>query len=169
MAAVEQLQPSDAAVVARYLQLRTLLHDRHLARVERLIAERYDVKPVQRLHPTLTALLRGGFVPHGEGEIYPVVFLSPVDVTLALCVEISPERVASLGTQLNGPQRLRHRHWEDWWGWEQSLASLHPRLFELGPEQQEEVVVAWYSRGLEWLARNGLLPLKGRTEASAGG
>ncbi len=157
MSSPEHLHSSDAAVVARYLQLRTLLHDRCLARVERMIVERYDVQPTHRLPATLTAQHRGGFVRPGEGEIWPVVFLTPVDIFAALCVQISPERVAGLGTQLNGPQRLRHRHWEDWWGWEAPLSAVHPDLFDMGPAQQEEAVAAWYEHGLEWLANGGLL------------
>jgi hypothetical protein len=160
MPSPDQLLPSDAAVVARYLQLRALLQDRHLAGVERLMLQRYEVQPTRPQHATLTVLFRGGFVRPAEGEIWPVVFLTPIDVYLSLCFEISAERVAGLGTQLNGPQRIRHRHWEDWWGWEQPLAALHPRLFELDPGQQEEVVAAWYARGLEWLAHGGLLRRK---------
>ena len=90
MSSPDQLQPSDAAVVARYLQVRTLLHDRCLARVEALILERYDVQPTQRLPSTLTAQVRGGFVRPGEGEVWPVVFLTTVDVFVALCVADQP-------------------------------------------------------------------------------
>src|SRR5690349_6577287 len=114
----EALRASDAAVVARYLQLRTVLHDRHLARVERLVQERYLVQPSRHIHPTLVAHVRSGFARPGEGELWPVVFLTTVDVSIALCVDLTAERVASLGTMINGPQRLRHRGWENWWGWE---------------------------------------------------
>lgn len=160
MSSPEKLQPSDPAAVTRYLQVRTLLHDRCLARVERMILERYDVEPTHRLPATLTAEHRGGFVRPDEGEIWPVVFLTAADVFVALCVQISPERVAGLGTQLNGPQRLRHRHWEDWWGWETPLAGVHPRFFDMGAAQQDEAIAVWYARGLEWLANSGLLRRK---------
>src|ERR1700720_2787956 len=92
------LQPSDPAVVARYLQLRALLHDRHLARVERLILDRYVVQSTKRIHSTLPVHLRTGFVRPGEGELWPVVFMTTVDITLGLCVELSGDRVAGLGT-----------------------------------------------------------------------
>src|SRR5438105_520523 len=117
----EALRESDAAVVARYLQVRSVLNDRHLARVDRLIQERYLVQPSRRIPATLVAHVRGGFLRPGEGELWPVVFLTAVDVSVALCVQLSAERVAGLGTSLNGPQRLRHLHWEDWWGWEKPL------------------------------------------------
>jgi hypothetical protein len=156
----EALRESDPAVVARYLLLRTVIHDRLLARVERHVLERYEVQPSRRLPPTLLADLRGGFVRPGEGELWPVVFLTPVDVTVALCVAISAERIASLGTVLRGPQRLRQRGWEDWWGWESPLADLHPRFFELSPLEQEDAVAAWFATGLEWLVGNGLMRRK---------
>jgi hypothetical protein len=148
-------------VAARYLQLRSAFHDRHLARVERLILERYLVEPTKRIHPTLVAQVRSGFVRPGEGELWPVVFLSTVDITVALGVQLSPERVAGLGTTINGPQRLRHRNWEDWWGWERPLGGLHPQFFEMSAAQQEDVFVAWYAEGLEWLAGGGLMRRKG--------
>ncbi len=156
----EALRVGDAAVVARYLHLRTVLHDRHLARVERLVEERYLVQPTRRVHPTLVAHVRTGFVRPGEGELWPVVFLTTVDLSLALAVELSAERVARLGTMINGPQRLRHRSWEDWWGWEKSAGALHPSFFEMPAVQQEEVIAAWYAEGLEWLAGSGLLRRK---------
>jgi hypothetical protein len=157
----EALRASDAAVVARYLQLRSVIHDRHLARVERLIQERYLVQPSRRNHPTLVAHVRSGFVRPGEGELWPVVFLTTVDITFALCVDLSSERVASLGTMLNGPQRLRHRSWEDWWGWEKSLGAFEPGFFEMSAVGQEDVIAAWYAECLEWLAGSGLLRRKG--------
>ena len=156
----EAFRVSDPAVVARYLQLRSTLHDRHLARVERLIEERYQVRPAPRGHASLVALARAGFVRPGEGELWPVVFLTAVDISVALCVELAPERVANLGTVVNGPQRLRHRGWEDWWGWEQPLGALHPQFFDLTALSQEEALVGWYAEGLEWLAGNGLLRRK---------
>jgi hypothetical protein len=157
----EALRASDSAVVARYLQLRSAFHDRHLARVERLVQERYRVQPSRRVAPTLVAHVRSGFLRPGEGELWPVVFLTTVDISLALCVELSPERVAGLGTMLNGPQRLRHRHWEDWWGWERALGSLHPDFFDLPAAMQEDAIVGWYAECLEWLAGSGLLLRQG--------
>jgi hypothetical protein len=153
----DALRESDAAVVARYLQLRSVFHDRHLARVERLVLDRYVVAPTRRIHPTLLAHLRTGFVRPLEGELWPVVFLTAVDVSVALCVELSPERVASLGTTVNGPQRLRHRGWEDWWGWERPLTAMGEGFFDLSAVGQEEAVAAWFGECLEWLAGNGLL------------
>jgi hypothetical protein len=161
MSSADVLRASDAAVVARYLQLRSLLHDRHLARVERLILDRYLVHSSRRLHSTLLYDVRAGFVRPGEGELWPVVFLSTVDISLGLCVELSPERVANLGTTLNGPRRSRHRGWEDWWGWEKPLGQLRADFFDLDPGLQEEAVVAWYSQCLEWLAGAGLLARRG--------
>jgi hypothetical protein len=151
---------SDAAVVARYLQLRGGLIDRLLARVEQLVPERYDVRPTRRVHSTLVAQVRGGFERDGGGEVWPVVFLGAVDITPALCVQITPEQMAGLGTRLNGPARLRHRHWDDWWGWEKPLSSAHPPFFDLPGAEQEEALVAWYVEGLEWLANSGLLRRK---------
>jgi hypothetical protein len=156
----ESFRLSDAAVVARYLQVRNLFYDHLLAQLETLIPARYAVQQTTRINATLAGLLRGGFVRPGEGELWPVVFLTPVDITLALCVQISPERVAKLGTMLRGPQRLRHRHWEDWWGWETPLAGVHPRFFEMKPNEQEEAMIAWYSGGLEWLVNSGLMRRK---------
>jgi hypothetical protein len=78
-------------------------------------------------------------------------------VYLALCVELSPERVAELGTTLNGPRRIRQRGWDEWWGWEKPIGQVHDGFFDLEPGQQEEAVLAWYGESLEWLAREGLL------------
>jgi hypothetical protein len=157
----EAVRASDPAVVARYLQLRSLVHDRHLAPVERLIHERYLVQPTHRLPPTLVAHVHLGFLRPGEGELWPVVFMNTVDVTLGLCVELSPDRVADLGTTLNGPRRIRQRHWEGWWGWECPLGQLRDNFFELPAAAQEEAVTAWYAEHLEWLAHNGLLRRRG--------
>jgi hypothetical protein len=153
----DALRASDAAVVARYLLVRSLVHDRYLALVERLVLDRYLVHATRRLAATLTGCVRTGFQRPGEGELWPVVFLTTVDVSLGLCVELSVERVAGLGTTLNGPRRIRHRGWEDWWGWEKPIGQARPGFFDLGVEAQEEAVVAWYGEGLEWLASAGLL------------
>jgi hypothetical protein len=154
------MRRSDPAVVARYLQLRSILHDRHLARVECLVAERYGVQSARRILPTLQADFRGGFLMPGVGELWPVVFLTAVDVTVALCVQLGDEVMTQLGTTLNGPQRIRHRGWDDWWGWEVPLAGLHPRFFDLLPLEQEDAIAAWFSANLEWLVHAGLLPRK---------
>jgi hypothetical protein len=156
----EALRDSDPAVVTRYLHVRAIFHDRHLIRVERLIQERYLAQPTSRIPPTLVAHVRGGFLPPGEGEIWPVVFLTAVDIRLALAVQLSPERINRLGTSINGPQRLKHRGWDDWWGWETNLPGLHANFFELSANQQEDAIVAWYSSHLEWLVANGLLRRK---------
>jgi hypothetical protein len=58
---------------------------------------------------------------------------------------------------LNGPQRIRHRHWEDWWGWETSPAALRPDFFDLAAAAQDDAMVAWYVEHLEWLAQSGLM------------
>jgi hypothetical protein len=168
MPTTDEIRTGDAAVVARFLQLRTILHDRFLARVEGFILEHYDVTPTRRLGATLTTHLRGGFVRPGEGELWPVVFLSAVDLTAALCVEISSERVTGLGTMLNGPQRLRRRHWEDWYGWERPLGEVAPRFFELPAAGQEDAFAAWYAGHLEWLAHGGLLRRRGAGGGPAG-
>jgi len=157
MAASDVLRASDAAAVARYLQVRGLLHDRHLARVERLILERYQVQPTKRLHSSFAAHVRVGFVRPGEGELWPVAFTTTVELSLALCVELSPERVADLGTTLDGPQRIRHRSWEDWWGWERPLAHIAADFFDLDAAAQEDAVAAWFGERLEWLAKDGLI------------
>ena len=127
----------------------------------RLVTERYVVQPTGRIHATLVALVRGGFVRTGEGDLWPVVFMTTVDIRVALCVELSPERVASLGTMVKGPRRIRHRHWEDWWGWECPLGEVREGFFDLGEAEQEDAIAAWYSEGLEWLAGGGLLVRKG--------
>ena len=154
------LRESDPAVVARYLALRGCVHDQLLVRVEALLTERYVVEPTRRVPATLTAVLRNGFVRAGEGEIWPAVFLTAVDIYPAICIQITPERLTALGTALNGPQRLRHRHWEDWWGWESRLADVQPRFFELPAGEQLDALLGWYAERFEWLARNGLLRRK---------
>ena len=156
----DSLRISDAAVVARYLQVRSLMHDHHLARVERLILEHYLVQPSRRIHSTLISHVRTGFHRPGEGELWPVVFLTTVDISVGLCVDLTGERVAGLGTMINGPRRIRQRGWEDWWGWERPASALHADFFALTAAQQEDAVVAWYSEGLEWLAGSGLLRRK---------
>jgi hypothetical protein len=155
--AADTFHASDAAVVARYLQLRSLFQDRHLVRVEQLILNRYTIQTSRRIHSSLVAHVRTGFVLQGEGEMWPVVVMTTVDISVALCVELSPDRVAGLGTMINGPQRIRQRHWEDWYGWERHLGQLHPRFFDLDAAQQEEAVAVFYLEGLEWLATSGLL------------
>lgn len=151
------LRLSDAAVVARYLQIRGVFHDQLLARLERLIPERYEVQLTRRIVPTLVAQVRSGFVRAGLGEVWPVVYLTAAEISVALCVQITPESLAGLGTLLNGPQRQRHRFWEDWWGWEKPLAEVHPQFFEQSAGQQQDVLQAWYLEGFEWLAHSGLL------------
>jgi hypothetical protein len=160
MESSESIRRSDPAVVARYLQLRSVLHDRHLSRVESLVAERYQVQPARRILPTLQADVRGGFLSPGVGEIWPVVFLTAVDVSVALCVQIDEEIMTQLGTTLNGPQRIRHRGWEDWWGWESPLAGLLARFFDALPLEQEDSIAAWFTANLEWLVHAGLLRRK---------
>jgi hypothetical protein len=157
MASPDTLRAADAAAVARYLQVRGVLHDRHLARVERLILERYHVQPTRRLHSSFAAHVRTGFVRPAEGELWPVAFTTTVDLSVALCVELSAERVADLGTTLDGPRRIRHRSWEDWWGWEKPLAQLGTDFFNLDADEQEEAVAAWFGERLEWLATGRLI------------
>lgn len=161
MHAADTLRASDAAVVARYLQLRSLFNDRYLTQVERLILERYQVLPARRVLPSLITQARTGFIRPGEGEVWPVVFLTTIDISLGLCAELSADRVAGLGTTINGPQRIRQRGWEDWWGWERPLAGLQPGFLDLPATRQEEAIVAWYGEGLEWLAGAGLLRRRG--------
>jgi hypothetical protein len=156
----ECLRVSDAAVVARFLQIRALVHDHPLARVERHVAERYVVEATRRLPATLVAHVRAGFIRPGEGELWPVVFMTTVDISLALCVELSAERVAGLGTMINGPQRIRHRGWETWWGWERPLGQIQAGFFDLDAASQEDAIVAWFGEGLEWLAGAGLMRRK---------
>jgi hypothetical protein len=158
----DELRITDAAVVARYLQLRSHFHDHLLARVEEKLCTSYDVQPTRRLPATLNALVRNGYYRPGEGEIWPVVFLTVVDITLALCIQLSGERLMQLGTVVNGPRPLRHRHWEDWWGWETTLAGIHPRIFSVSPAEQEGLVLGWYSNHMEWLVRNGLMGRKSK-------
>ena len=153
----ESLRASDVAVVARFLQIRTLIHDHPLARVERHIVQSFAVETTRRLSPTLVSHVRTGFVRPGEGELWPVVFMTTVDISLALCVELPPERVADLGTTINGPQRIRHRSWDTWWGWERPLGQIQPDFFDLDPPAQEDAIVGWFGEGLEWLAGAGLL------------
>lgn len=148
---------SDPATVMRYLQLRSHLHDRVLARVEQQVLQRYDVQPTGRIPATLIALVRKGFVRAAEGEVWPAVFLTPVDITLAMCVQITNERLTSLGTVIDGPQRIKHRHWEDWWGWEVALERVHVRFFDVTPAEQEAAMLSWFTDRFEWLAHNGLL------------
>jgi hypothetical protein len=83
--------------------------------------------------------------------------MTTVDISIALCIDLTAERVASLGTTINGPQRLRQRGWEDWWGWDRPLSALHASFFELSASLQEDAIVGWYSSRLEWLADSGLL------------
>jgi hypothetical protein len=161
MSLTDALRASDAVAVARYLQVRALFHDRHLPRVEQLIQARYMVAPASRPLPaTLVCDLRNGFMRPGEGDLWPVVFLTTVDISLALCVELSAERVASLGTTVNGPQRIRHRGWEDWWGWERPLGQIRSDFYELPLTLQDEAIVGWYAEHLEWLVSGGLLRRK---------
>jgi hypothetical protein len=153
----EAILASDLAVACRYLQLRTILHDRHLARVERLVLDRYDVELLRTRHSSFVCSLRNGFVRPGEGEMWPAVLMTMVDISVALFFEVDAERMAAMGTMLRGPHRIRHRGWEDWWGWENSLAELHPHFFDLTAPEQEEAFATWYSVNLEWLAHAGLL------------
>ena len=78
----ECLRVSDAAVVARFLQIRALVHDHPLERIERHVAQRYAVEPTRRIPPTLVSHVRAGFVRPGEGELWPVVFMTTVDISL---------------------------------------------------------------------------------------
>jgi hypothetical protein len=153
----DSLRLSDAAVIARALQVRSLFYDRLLARLEQIVPQHYSVQLTTRIHATLPALVRTGFVRPVEGELWPVVFLTPVNITLVLAVQITKERVAGLGTLLKGPQRLKHRQWENWWGWETNLPSVHPQFFELTATEQDDAMLAWYREGLEWLANSGLM------------
>lgn len=152
----EALRARDDAVVGRYLQLRSLFHDGLLAELEQLVPERYQVALSRRIGSTLLAQLRAGFVRAGDSEIWPVVFLTPGEIRLALCVQITSEELRGLGTVLNGPYRMRQRHWEEWWGWDKALAE-DPQFFDLTGEEQQEALVRWYLDGFEWLVKNGLL------------
>jgi hypothetical protein len=160
MSPSEELRISDAAVVARYLQLRGYFLDHLLAHIDERINERYDVQPTRRLPTTLSALVRNGFLRSNEGEMWPVVFLTSVNITLALCIQLTRERLADLGTVTNGPRPIRHRHWEEFWGWETTLVEIHPRIFHLSGPEQENLILNWYNKALDWLARNGLLARK---------
>lgn len=155
-----QLQLADPAVVARYLQLRSYFLDTLLAEVEERIQMRFEVAPTRRLPATLVALVRNGFDRPGEGQLWPVVFLTPVNISLALCIQLTGERLADLGTVVNGPRPIRHRHWEDWWGWEATLPEIHPRLFQLYGPEQADLILAWFDKNLDWVARNGLMKRK---------
>jgi hypothetical protein len=155
----DSLRVSDTSVVARFLQVRSLIHD-HLGRVEQMIQDLYHVEPTRRVHPTLISHVRSGFIRPGEGELWPVFFLTTIDLSVALCLDLTADRVASLGTTINGPQRIRQRGWEDWWGWEKPLAGLHTDFYELPAERQQDAILAWYTTNLEWLAGSGLLQKK---------
>lgn len=157
MQSIDLLRTSDAAVVARYLQLRALIHDHYLPRVEKLLQARYVLQPARSVASTLVSHVHAGFVRPGEGELWPVVFTTMVDISVALCVQLSETRVASLGTMINGPQRIRHRGWEDWWGWEKPVGQLHPEFFTLSAPLQEDTLTQWYLEGCEWLAGSGLM------------
>jgi hypothetical protein len=153
----EGFRITDPVVVARYLQLRSHFHDNLLMRVENLILDRFQVSPSRRIPATLVGLVRLGFTRPGEGELWPVVFLTAVDISLALCVQISTERLGSLGTRVNGPQRIRRRSWEGWWGWENPLPEIRPGFFDLSCQDQDDLMVAWYTEHLEWLAQCSLM------------
>jgi hypothetical protein len=153
---VETLRPSDEGVVARYLQIRSLFHDGLLGRLERLIPQRYQAALIRQSASTLVAQVRGGFARPNGCEIWPVVFLTPVEVRIALCLQITSEELGRLGTVLNGPYRIRQRNWEDWWGWEKPLSEV-PDFFDAPGDQQQELLVGWCLECLEWLANNGLL------------
>ena len=156
----DQFHVSDPAVVSRYLKLRSHINDHILAKIEQVGLERFHLAPSRRLASTLTAHVRGGFLRVDGGEIWPIVFLSAVDISAALCTQLKPDWLAGLGTTLNGPQRLKHRLWEDWWGWEKGLSSINPRFYESTPAEQEETLVNYYRDGLEWLAQHGLVTRK---------
>jgi hypothetical protein len=157
MNASDGLREIDDSVVTRYLQIRSFFHERVLGRIGERILEQFAVTPTRRIGATVVALLRNGFVRLDEGELWPVVFLTPVHIAPALCVQISGERLAELGTMLNGPQRIRERHWEDWVGWETPLASLAPTFHNLSHEEQEATILGWYQNHLDWLVNADLL------------
>jgi hypothetical protein len=156
----EAMLASDLAVAARYLQLRTIVHDRHLGRIERLVLERYDVQPLRSRHSSFVCSLKTGFLRPSEGEMWPVVLMTMVEISAALFFEVDAERMAAMGTMLRGPHRVRHRGWEDCWGWESPLADLHPHFFDLTAPDQEEAIAGWYTGNFEWLANAGLLRRK---------
>jgi hypothetical protein len=62
-----------------------------------------------------------------------------------------------MGTMLHGPRRLRHRHWEDWFGWETVPGGTDPQFFQLPADEQDRAMLAWYDAHLDWLANGGLL------------
>src|SRR5260370_41364512 len=102
MPTTDELRAGDPVVVARFLQIRTVL-DRHMARVERLVLDQYDGAPTRRLTAPLPTHLRSGFVRPGQGELWPGVFLAAVDLTPALVGGSSPERVADIRPPIHGP------------------------------------------------------------------
>jgi hypothetical protein len=159
----EAILASDEAVAARYLQLRTIIHDRHLARVERLVLERYDVELVRTRHSSFVCSLRTGFLRPGEGEVWPAVLLTMTEISVALFFEVDAERMAAMGTVLRGPHRVRHRGWEECWGWENTLADVHAHIFDLTAPDQEEALATWFTGNFEWLAHAGLLKRKAAT------
>lgn len=160
MFATEQLYESDPAAVARYLHLRSYFHDRLLMEVDKQMRTQYELQPTRRVPATMTTLVINGYFRPGEGEIWPLVLLGVVDITLGLFIQMGSDRLASLGTVVNGPRPVKHRHWEEMWGWETSLGSVHPQLYRLAPADQEAALLSWYRIGLEWLARNGLMKRK---------
>ncbi len=151
------LKAGDPGVVARYLQIRGYFYDQVLAEVEKALVASYVVVAVRRIPPTLPVLVRQGFLRPGDGEIWPVVFLSPRGVSVAVCAQISSTRLAALGTTVNGPQRIRQKTWEGWWGWETRLGDVSPGFFELAGAEQDQALSGWYERRFEWLATNGLM------------
>jgi hypothetical protein len=160
MLSSDQLRESDPAVVARYLHLRTYFHDQLLDKVDKLLTSRYELQPTRRIPSSLSTLVRAGYFRPGEGEIWPIVFVNAVDITLALFIQLSNERLAELGTVMNGPRPVRHLHWEEMWGWEVTLSTVHPRLFDLEALAQAEALLNWYTGCTEWLARNSLMKRK---------
>jgi hypothetical protein len=168
MSPAEPLYESDPAAVARYLQLRSYFHDHLLTNVDRQLRESYELQPTRRIPATMTTLVLSGYIRPGEGEIWPVVFLGAVDITLALFIQLAGERLAGLGTVVNGPRPVRHRHWEELWGWETSLSGVHPQLFGMSPTVQESTLLGWYLTRLEWLVRNGLMRRKPEAPSKKG-
>src|SRR5262245_18445230 len=157
MNASDGLREIDDSVVTRYLQIRSFFHERMLGRIGERILMKFAVTPTRRLGATVVAFLRNGFVRLDEGELWPVVLLTPITIAPALCVQISGECLAELGTMLNGPQRIRERHWEEWVGWETPLASLAPAFYDLSHEEQEATILPWYQTDLDWLVNVDLL------------
>jgi hypothetical protein len=160
MLSSDKLHESDPAVVARYLHLRNYFHDQLLEKVDKLLSTRYEVQPTRRIPSSLTTLVRNGYFRPDEGEIWPIVFVNTVDITLALFIQLSNERLADLGTVMNGPRPVRHLHWEEMWGWEMPLAAVQPRFFTLEADAQAEALLNWYTGCMEWLVRNGLMKRK---------